>query len=365
MLRMVEQSGASTVFAASNEALSQFQGLELGRIYTLKTISPRCIRKASDVKKWGVMALYEVTLKYPVAKEVASQQWKPSAACAFLPFGALDQCGEGDVVDIVGKVLQEPCVDQSSQLAKLILVLGAGALSQRVELLGQHASQCFVVGDVVVCVGLRVEVYRGCRSLCTMLLSVVERNPDPRQGQPDVAMVEDGQPVRKAMRISTSSAVLVTAAKTALAKLVAEAKSSGEDQKCEMALLVKLPELGQAFFEHDPPLVGDERQERICWKAVVSDETGALEVKIWEDAAREVFGVSGEGLRALWSEGEADVGRREDILATLNAQQGRDAYCVCSCATPRVACCSCAYSMDLSSAPRSLASASPSAASSP
>ena len=73
-----------------------------------------------------------------------------------------------------------------------------------------------------------------------------------------------------------------------------------------------------SFFDEDPPIVGEEPHEQICWKTLLTDGSGSLEVRVWGRACRDLFHVTSANLRQLWEEGVNDEEKQENILEKLN-----------------------------------------------
>ena len=112
-------------------------------------------------------------------------------------------------LDIYGKVVSEPVKDVNSALQKLTVVLCNDDLTQEVDLLGEHANSRVHVGDIVALGGVRVSKYREQRMLQTTFLTIVEINPTRRPNQAFDINCTEGEPKRKAFKLSFPAAKTV------------------------------------------------------------------------------------------------------------------------------------------------------------
>ena len=329
LCRFVEKTGANSVFIITGEAIEQFRALEMFRIYSM-TISPKCLKKSEGEKKWGVRSLYDVTVKYQLKLEVSAEAWPLQMSYNFKQWQELNQCEEGSFIDLVGVVVEDPICDPHAKLPKTKVVVGTGVLTQEVELLGIHSHISLKKDDKVAFGGLRVASYRGRRCIQTGYLTIIEPNPAPREGIPDVALASDDQPRRKAMRFTERAALPVAEAKRLLARLISDSQYYGSAQRQDFALLGTLSQLDKSFFTEDPPLVGDEHKEYICWKTTMTDASGQMPVRVWDEACRSVFGITADRLREMWGQGADDEEQRGAILTTLNAKLDAEVFCLCT-----------------------------------
>ena len=98
--------------------------------------------------------------------------------------------------------------------------------------------------------------------------------------------------------------------------------------RCIFAISGTLPQLTDEFFEEGPPTLSGTK-EVMCWKTQLHDQTGDLDVRIWDKPCYELFQITVEKLRSYWEDGNEHGERRPDILTVLNAQLGMEVICNC------------------------------------
>ena len=153
------------------------------------------------------------------------------------------------------------------------------------------------------------------RSLNTGYLTVMEKNP------PNVALPPPGEPnepKQKAIRLNMPSPIQIHDANSRMRDLIVQAHQSLKPEPFDFAVTGKLAVLTDAFFNEDPPLTGDPDKEKMCFKTTITDCTGTLDVKLWDRAGMQLFGMTASKLRAVWESGVEVAEKREDILTQLN-----------------------------------------------
>ena len=267
-----------------------------------------------------------MNVRYPLKVTVAKEAWPLTVPYEFISWDSLPQKDSRSFVDLVGRVLEKPVSDANSTIPKMIVTLCNGDLKQNVHFLGQHAGVPLQVGDLVAMAGAHISEWRGERSLETNFLTIVDVNPRHHGdlfGAPDI----DGlQWKRKAMRLTSHNVLRIAEVKTQMDALLAAAPT--EEQK-EFMLVGRLVALSEDFFELDPPIVGGDRQGEMCWQTFADDPTGRIAVKVWDKVCVDLFHATAVQLRELWEEGNAHVGRRNDILDSLSSELQYEARAAC------------------------------------
>ena len=87
----------------------------------------------------------------------------------------------------------------------------------------------------------------------------------------------------------------------------------------------KIPE---SFFENDPPLIGDIPHEKMRWCTSLQDDSGEMDVTVWDKACFELFHMTASKLRDLWEDGHQDPSKREELLELLNESIEESYRCV-------------------------------------
>ena len=329
LLRFIEENGASAVFKATGDAMTQLDQCELWRIYDVEVYG-ECVRKVDALKKYGVDINFEVVLKYSSKLDLSKAVWPLKFPYRLAGWLTLNQLDAGSVVDITGVVLKKPIMDLQSALPKLRVLLGNDGYQQEIEFLGEHARMSIKKGNVLALAGMRVQEYRGQRLLHTSFLTLIEVDPAPREGLPAVEKPDDGTPRRKAMRLcsrTTMSAADATSLGEGLLTAVRQARSTSEQ---EIAIVGYLGKITATFFDDDAPTVGDDAKEKICWRTTLADASDTLEVKVWDGAAFELFGLTASGLREKWEKGNEEPAEKDNILKELNAKLDSQFECACN-----------------------------------
>ena len=96
------KNGANTLFTCWGDAFKQFVTFEKGRIYHLK-IPGKCVKMNEE--KYGVKGPFEVKMNQPCKMVVAKEAFPCEVQYNFQQFDNLNQMQEGDLVDIIGRVM--------------------------------------------------------------------------------------------------------------------------------------------------------------------------------------------------------------------------------------------------------------------
>jgi len=347
LLRFVEQNGISTSFFVSGDALPQFEVLEKWRIYEL-TIPGACVKSSNGTNRYGVINSIEVRLKYPCKLELSKKAWPFIFPYRFIDWNGLNQASDNQFIDIIGRIATPPNRDTNAPFPKMIVELTNEDYIQSVEILGNHTASEIHVGDVVAFAGVRVKEWRNDRTLETSYLTLIEINPTRRQGIPEINTQAEGEPKRKAMKMSfqtpitvaeivRQTQVLVNDAERRVAEIarrsqvvVDDAKRREDNSVIEFNSIARFAEIDETFFDADPPVLGEGAQAKMSWKTRISDPTGDTQVKVWDKACFTLFQITAAKMRTLWETGVENTEERETILATLNANLQKEFRLSCT-----------------------------------
>ena len=325
LFRFVECNGCSTAFTVCKDALSVFSDLKLWSIYTIE-VPGNCVKACSNQNKTGVRNHLEVRVVLPLKCKLSSTSWPLTAVYDFVPWQDLNQKITATFVDLVGRVLSTPVLDQNSSLPKLKVDLGFKDMRQTVTLLRPRAIDVFKTNDILVFGGLRIKEWDRERTLESSFLTMIEVNPAARTGLELINEIGEDEPRRKVMRVTLPDTARVRDVLSWSQQLLLDAPTTD----CKEFLLVgKLTPLDDGFFDSDPPLVGDYPNEKMCWHTAVADGTGSCPVRLWDSPCYELFQQTAIGLRAKWEEGLEDPSKRVEILQHLNRNIGENVRCIC------------------------------------
>ena len=329
LMHFVEQSGASSVFVVSEEARKLLMKCECGRIYELE-VSGRCLHNCDSVAKYGVKTPFEVVMKYICPVQLSKNAWPFRFPYEFHSWETLNQVPEGACLDLIGAALDTPMRDHNTSLAKLIVLLGNGDMQQQIELLGQHAMVTITKGDKVAISGLRMKIWNHRRTLQTNYLSVVEVNPK-LEDQKLIEMFEEVSegPKRKALRLTPTTAMTVAEIKNLGEQLLEDARSFRDRETSAFAVTGKFMTFTTDFFQQDPPILDTAKGPIMCWNTILEDDTGRLNVKVWDKACYELFHITVDKMQELWEEGNEKTASQEAILESLNTQIDVKVICLC------------------------------------
>lgn len=316
LLRFVEQNGASTCFRVSGDAIPSYDALEKWRIYDM-TIAGSCVKTADAKHQVGVSNPLEVRIKFPSPITLSKASWSFTFPYHFTTMESLNQIENGKFIDIIGCVSEQPIRDMNSPIPKMTIVLADDHYSQAVDLLYGHTAVDIKRGDTVACGGVRLTEWKSQRSLETSFLTILEVNPIKRAGIP-VLTLDDEEPKRKAMKMSKMVPLTVAVILQEHLKLLKTFETSQTLGTMDMTVVATLPKLDTSFFEQDPPLVGDDPKEKMCWKTKITDCTGEVAVKVWDKACHTIFKVTASKMRQIWESGSEDPDKQPEILETLN-----------------------------------------------
>jgi len=220
----VEENGVSTCFFVSGKALPQFEALEKWRIYEM-TIPGACVMRTNGTNRFGVLNLFEVRLKFPCQMELSKRAWPLKYPYRFIDWNGLNQASTDQFIDIIGRIAILPKRDTNAPFPKMIVELRNENYIQIVEVLGNLTASEFRVHDVLAFAGVRVKEWHNERTLETTYLSVLEINPTKREGIPEITTQEEGEPKRKAMKMSFQTPITVAEIERQTQVLLHDAKT--------------------------------------------------------------------------------------------------------------------------------------------
>jgi hypothetical protein len=71
----------------------------------------------------------------------------------------------------------------------------------------------------------------------------------------------------------------------------------------------------------------------MCWKTSIEDETGRIDVKIWDRACYELFHVTMDKMRDMWETGNEKPEKVQEILKKFNDCLEANVTCYCKADT--------------------------------
>ena len=143
-------------------------------------------------------------------------------------------------------------------------------------------------------------------------------NPSKRQGLPQPDEAEDDQPPTKVMKMTKQTLKNVED----VLQLLANQQNANPDSQSEWTenfdMQGELDKLTLAFFESDPPIVGE--QSLVCLPSSLTDSTGTVSVKLW---GKPCSALLQDNLIELWEKGLEEPQKQDEILTRLNAHLGK------------------------------------------
>ena len=165
------------------------------------------------------------------------------------------------------------------------------------------------------------------KSFETTLVTIIEVNPLGVPSVPDTAT--DG-PKRKATRMSEGEVVQISRVKNMASSMEQSATDGDATSTIAFFLKASFKPFDDNFFELDPPVVGEGDAQKICWNAVLTDETGDLNVKVWDKACFSIFQMTASKVVEIWEDGVENEDQRVSILTTLNTNLTKEYQAYCS-----------------------------------
>jgi len=313
---MEEKNGTRTIFQVTDEAIENLKLCEEGRIYDV-TIPGKFVRLVSGIAKYGQRTTQEVKTKVELKIELSKEAWPSTYEYKCLDWNALNQQSDGNFIDIIGRVPQNPERDLTSAIPKMIVTLENGDFTTTVDFLSKHANQVIKKDDVILLGGIRVTEFKNVRSLRTSWLTTVEINPEKRPNIPSVQANGDDEPKKKAIRVSQQNVCTVNELKVMESKMELDAQDGNDVKEKIVTVTGELLPFNDVFFTGQAPIVGDDI-ERMCLRMDIKDATGTTAIKVWDKAAFQLLGMTAPRLREFWETGVEDPDQQEGVLETLN-----------------------------------------------
>ena len=316
LMRFMEREGCSTPFIISKDALKSFVSVEMWRIYDI-VVPGKCVKNCNALDKYGIRSAVEVRMCYNVTVSLAANAWPTRPQYVLASWEDINQVENDKYIDLIGRVLKTPTMDQNSSISKMTLELGCKEMKQSITMLGEKTKLVPKEGDIVAFGGIRVKQWKNQRSLETTFMTLIEINPSARAGIPALHEFGTEEPTKKALRITLPAAWRAEDVTKWGEGMMQQAPT---EETREFVLTGKVPLLTPTFFEADPPLVlvGNPPSEKICLKTEVEDQTGKLQIRIWDQAAYELFQVTANKLREMWEDGLQNPDKQEGIIEELN-----------------------------------------------
>ena len=83
------------------------------------------------------------------------------------------------------------------------------------------------------------------------------------------------------------------------------------------------------FLDEDVPITETAKGAIMCYKTEITDKSGNVGVKLWNDACYSLFGVTSSRLQQLWEEGVEHEDRRANVLEILNRNTSNNVALLC------------------------------------
>ena len=329
LVRLVEKSGDEILLVATQSAVTQFASMEKWHIYDID-LKGSCVKTSQLSSRYNIRSTLEIRISEPCKFNLSSETWVFKFPYTFRNWETFNQLNNDAFVDVIGRVLEVPQIDPGClSLKKAIVTLGFANYVQPIELLGEHANLRTSTGDIVAFGGLKVREYRKERSFETTLLTIAEVNPGSSPLIPTVPRCTEGEPTRKAMRMTEGEILQILQVKLLMREMEEDAQRQIITPTKEFFVQGTFKEFDDLLFEKDPPIVGEGLQAKLCWPTVLTDATGDLHVKVWEKPCLTLLKMNASKFREVWERGVDHSEHRENILAQLN--EGLDttyrAYC--------------------------------------
>ena len=84
------------------------------------------------------------------------------------------------------------------------------------------------------------------------------------------------------------------------------------------------------FFDMDPPIVQGRTGEIMCWTSQLTDASGCVDVRVWDNPCYEILGVTASKLRQMWETGVECDAERDTLLEQLNGNLDRSIRANCT-----------------------------------
>ena len=198
------------------------------------------------------------------------------------------------------------------------------------EFLSDHANLRLQTKDIVAISGLKLHAWREQRVLQTSFLSVIEKNPKERDGLTLPEPLNDDEPKRKAIRLSDIDILSISEVKAMMQKI--DSATVDATLQCVKSFIVRaqIGKFGDDFFEEDPPIKDSRERDIMCFSTSLEDNTGRVNVKLWDRACSDILGITASKLREYWEQGVEDPTTQKELLTTLNKNFSNVFTCSCS-----------------------------------
>ena len=321
LLRILQKDGDEMMIQISSVAgLRSVGSMEELRAYVLQ-FPGKYLKKAKSAPKNGVGGEWEVRANGALVVHLCKEAWPLKVPYQLTPFMNLNQREKGDWVDAVGVVLHVGAVDRPGTLAKREIFLGNGEFSVTLELLGEKVFTKMAKDDILAIKGARIGEWQGQRSLSTGLLTFMEVNPRNNSAIVKPEKLEDGSPLKKAMKMRMETAITLSQLRRLMHEVRTDAESgsaSGAIEERTFTTQASIVKFDNHIFQGDAPFFGEAGLLKFRVRTTLVDATDTIEnATIWQAAAREIFQTSAEHIASMW-EGCDDERLQTELLATLN-----------------------------------------------
>ena len=314
LLRVVEKNGAETMIVSGGEyAFEELVKLEKWIIYDFQ-LKGKHVKNSRTNYRYGVRNPFELRLASNYICTKSKLAWRLKYPYKFVDWACFNQLNVSELVDVLGRVVVAPRVAPTAgKLDKAILTIESGDYTQQIELLGDSSRLATSVGDVIACSGLKTKEYQKEKTLETTFLTVLEVNP---YGVPQVPSSEG--PAKKAMRMSRGDNMTILWVQNTASQMIQSADNNEIPDIMHFFLKVTFRPLKEDFFVNDAPVIGEEGGHKLCWKTILSDDTGELHATVWDKVGFVLFNASAARILEIWEEGVSNATKQKELLNKLN-----------------------------------------------
>ena len=348
LLHFLEKNGASVVFQVTGDAKTALKKLEPLRIYEI-TVAGKCVKRVDGMATFGVPVTLTAFMQFEPKHSLAklTEVWTVNYQFNFSSWDQLNQVEDKGCVDLLGEVVDIPVLDVGSKIKKLLVDLANGEFVQRIEFLGDHASLVLKKGAKVAISGVRVNAYKGTRTLQTNWLSYIEIDykvaaTDKKRLLPPNPHPEG--PRKKAVRLNFSTLLSCADVVSLIERITndVEALSASEEKpqqlnqyEADFCVRGTFAKLTKDFFVNDAPIKETKKGEVLSLTTELEDKFAKkIIVQVWSQAVSDLFNVTMENMRTLWEKGVDHKDEQDKILQGFNDKLKGEFNCVCK-AIPR------------------------------
>ena len=323
MLRVLTRGNKEFLMQISAKALQKFeQVVNVDRCYTFN-IPGSIVKPNKGQDKHGVPGQYCVYAANPIGLNPCREVWPAQVPYDPTPLSDMNLKAAGTWVDCIGHATGPPGDIIPGGLPKRELEIADDGYRVIVELLQGNMGIKVKKGDVVAIRGAKISAYNGVRKISSAFSTHIAVNPT----LPDELKVEipqDGEPLRKAMRMTTSMPMTLADIKSSMEQIASDAQQCVADGNTKGPADIPIyttafvKEFTDEIFDDEPPYCEMNGAIRLKVKATLCDDGTEIPVTLWSEPCREIFQTDAGTLQGLWEECESQEGKTA-LIDALNA----------------------------------------------